>query len=101
MQDTNPDGQVSKAAQGRLARAASVTRANPTKAPDYSSLRGYEATAEELARFGVSDIPSLVRKFNADFVRARLFPVTQSDYPGTKKRFDKLVARWERLTQKA
>jgi hypothetical protein len=66
-------------------------------APDYSRLRQCDASEEELARFGASSVVGMVIKMNADFEAAGMYPVTQADFPGTRKRFDKLVARWNTI----
>lgn len=57
--------------------------------PDYSRLRRYDATAEDLAIARVGSVDELVEKANAS---AR-FSVSQFDFPSTRKKFYALVRR--------
>ena len=76
--------------KGTVSRKPSADRHVP---PDYSRLRNCEATEEELAIFGAADVLDLVRILNEVFVQAGQFPVTQADYPSTRKRLEKLLKR--------
>lgn len=64
--------------------------------PDYSRLRPCDVDASELLVYGVTDVHGLVDLVNGELVANGHFPVTQSDYPTTRKRLAKLIERWER-----
>lgn len=83
---------------GKIGRSARGPRSvsDRFQIPDYSKLRACEAEVSELAPFGVANVPELVDKMNREFIQNGFFPITQSDYPSTKKRLEKLIVRWER-----
>lgn len=64
--------------------------------PDYGRLRRYADGGEELARLGLSSIDELVEIINARRLARKSWPLTQSDFPGKKSSFLKLVAEFER-----
>jgi len=65
--------------------------------PDYSRLKRYEASDEDLRMAGAESVDDLVRKVNLLYARAGRAPVTQGDYPASRKKFFALVARLARL----
>jgi hypothetical protein len=83
-----------KRTRGREKRAA-----ERSAVPSYAGLKAYDPGREALLAFGVSTVQQLVARFNADFVAAGQFPVTQGDFPATRRKFERLVDRWTRLTR--
>jgi len=83
-------------ARRRAKKARSVS--SPSSVPSYAGKRTFDTTPSELARFGVGSVRELVDTFNAYFMKTGGYPITQADYPDTRKKFEKLVLRWERLT---
>lgn len=67
------------------------------EAPDYSRLRSYAASAEELVSAGVSSVEELVSTFNEAGKGTVWAPVSQADYPTTKAKFDRLAERMEKV----
>jgi hypothetical protein len=60
--------------------------------PDYSRLVRYAATHEELASAGVSSVDELVWRINAHAADGKqAFPISQFDFPNSKKKFDRLA----------
>ena len=71
---------------------------SPAQPPDYSRIARYRATEKELALAGVSSVDELVERIN-EFVGCGIqFPVTQSDFPNSRKKFDRLTALLAKLT---
>lgn len=96
-----PLKKVKSAAEMRAAlfdRIATETRPEKTVAaatiPVYPN-RTYGAPVEELVRFGVQDVRSLVEKFNMHQIEQGRPPLSQADYPTNKKAFEKLLQRAE------
>lgn len=73
------------------------SKADPHIAPDYSKLRACIATADELALLDASNVHDLVRRINRELNQNGRFPVTQSDFPTTRRKLLKLLERWKRL----
>jgi hypothetical protein len=71
---------------------------SPTEPPDYSKLVRYRAAEAELAAAGVFSVDELVERVNSFVGRGLQFPVTQSDFPNSKKKFDRLTALLDKLT---
>ena len=71
---------------------------SPTEPPDYSKLARYKATEAELAASGVFSVDELIERVNSFVGRGLQFPVTQSDFPNSKKKFDRLTALLDKLT---
>jgi hypothetical protein len=59
--------------------------------PDYSRLRRYAATPEELAAAGTATVDELVERLNAHVGRGLSHPVTQADFPNSKRNFARLA----------
>ena len=66
--------------------------------PDYSRIARYKATETELALAGVSSVDELVERVNEFVERGIQFPVTQSDFPNSRKKFERLTALLARLS---
>jgi hypothetical protein len=56
----------------------------------------YEASREELNQIGFSSVQEFVVHVNQLLKAAKKFPVSEADYPNTKMKFTRLVARWKR-----
>ncbi|MCV9963939.1 hypothetical protein OIU34_18845 [Pararhizobium sp. BT-229] len=80
----------------RAERRSRRPAANPHTTPDYSRLKPCEATADELAVLGASSVRDLVAKMNKALIAKGLLPISQGDYPNTRKRLLKLLERWKR-----
>lgn len=81
------------------ARAERLSRrltASPQTIPDYSRLKPCEATADELAVLGASSVRDLVARMNKGLIAKGLLPISQGDFPNTRKRLLKLLERWKR-----
>ncbi|MBY3150832.1 hypothetical protein HFO56_00115 [Rhizobium laguerreae] len=87
------------AAAMRAERIARRGAANPRSVPDYTRLRPCEATSEELALVGTSSVSEFVDQMNRALLDRGLLPITQFDYPTTRKRLVKLLERWSRLVR--
>jgi hypothetical protein len=87
------------AAGMRAERIARRTAASPRTVPDYSRLHPCEATPEELALVGAVSVAEFVVKMNRALIDRGLLPITQGDYPTTRKRLVKLLERWRRFVQ--
>lgn len=72
-------------------------RRSPLEAPGYEGLRTYEASQEELEEAGAPSVDELVRIVNEVAREAGQFPVTQADYPSTRKKFERLLERRRKL----
>jgi len=73
-------------------------RSGTDGAPDYSRIRPYAASQEELDRAGASSVHDLVVTFN-EAARGTIWsPVSQADYPTSKAKFDRLAERMEKVT---
>lgn len=83
----------------KAARIAKRGNASPLTTPDYSRMRAYEAAEEELAGTGVRNVAELVALINRKLASRHLLPISQGDYPNTRKRLVKLLERWRRLDQ--
>lgn len=71
---------------------------SPAQPPDYSRIARYRATEKELASAGVSSVDELVERVN-EFVGCGIqFPVTQSDFPNSRKKFERLTALLVKLS---
>lgn len=84
------------------ARAERLSRrltASPHLTPDYSRLKPCDATPEELAVVGASDVNDLVARMNSMLSSRGQLPISQGDYPTTRKRLVKLLERWKRYSQ--
>jgi hypothetical protein len=86
-------------AGSRAERIARRTAASPRTIPDYSRLHPCEATAEELALVGAVSVAEFVVQMNRALINRGLLPITQGDYPTTRKRLVKLLERWRRFVQ--
>jgi hypothetical protein len=73
--------------------------ASPRLTPDYSRLRAFDATPEELALAGVTNVKELVAKVNRMLISRGQLPISHGDYPNTRKRLLKLLERWKRSAQ--
>lgn len=83
----------------RAERMARRTAASPRTVPDYSRLHPCEATREELALVGAESVAEFVAQMNRALIDRGLLPITQGDYPTTRKRLVKLLERWRRSVQ--
>jgi hypothetical protein len=83
----------------RAKRMARRAAASPRTVPDYSRLHPCEATREELALVGAVSVAEFVAKTNRTLIGRGLLPITQGDYPTTRKRLVKLLDRWRRSIQ--
>lgn len=81
------------------ARAERLSRrltASPRLTPDYSKLKTFSASPEELADTGATDVNDLVAKMNQVLISRGQLPISHGDYPTTRKRLLKLLERWKR-----
>jgi hypothetical protein len=83
----------------RAERIARRTNASPRAIPDYSRLHPCEATDEELALVGAVGVAEFVVQMNRALVDRGMLPITQGDYPTTRKRLVKLLERWKRYVR--
>lgn len=95
---TTNDRHDTPVVSGRLRskRRRQRSKADPQVVPDYSKLRPCEATADELALLGASDVRDLVRRINRELMGRGQLPVSEGDFPNTRKRLLKLLDRWRR-----
>lgn len=63
---------------------------------DTRLLKPCKATADELAVLGASSVMDLVARMNKGLIAKGLLPISQGDYPKTRKRLLKLLERWKR-----
>lgn len=71
---------------------------SPAQPPDYSRITRYRATEKELASAGVSSVDELVERVNEFVEHGIQFPVTQSDFPNSRKKFERLTALLAKLS---
>jgi hypothetical protein len=71
---------------------------SPVQPPDYSRIARYSATEKELASAGVCSVDELVDRINEFVGRGIQFPVTQSDFPNSRKKFERLTALLVKLS---
>ena len=68
---------------------------NPYQPPPYPTAKTYQASDEELAEFSVPPIHVMVRDVNNAWEKKRRLPISQWDYPTSKKKFLKVVGWWK------
>jgi hypothetical protein len=83
----------------RLRHHDSQREWKPGDPPDYSRLRRYEASPAELEIAGTPSVDALVQKVNRLSKLGGRSPVTQGDFPSSKRKFHRLVARLAELEQ--
>jgi hypothetical protein len=80
------------------AKAPPFRKRSPAQPPDYSRITRYRATEKELASAGVSSVDELVERVNEFVERGLQFPVTQADFPNSRKKFERLTALLAKLS---
>lgn len=87
--------EIHTALLGRVAAYAKPEKSVAASTIPVYPNRTFEATADELAPFGVQDVRALVDKFNQYQIEQGRLPLSQADYPTNRRAFEKLLQRAE------
>lgn len=89
-----PSATVKKGRKLRPMLESSSVTAQPDRQLDYSKLKRFDATQDQLAMAGVASVDDLVERINALRLTSGHRPMPQGDFPSNKAAFLKLVSQY-------